>query len=65
MLLSYALVDFYSFYDGAADMQIWTLLTRSQCRVADIQVTVKALGPVVFIAIHVELILQFFVSSES
>ena len=61
MLLSYATVDFYLFYDGAADMpatvvfylfydgaadmQIWALLTRSQCRVSDTQVTIKALGP--------------------
>ena len=34
-------------YYGAADMQIWALLTRSQCRVSDTQVTVKALGPLV------------------
>ena len=35
---------FYSFYDGAVDMQIWVLLTRSQCKVSDSQVTVKACG---------------------
>ena len=28
-------------------MQIWTLLTRSQCRVSDTQVTVKACRPLV------------------
>ena len=44
MLLSYATVDFYLFFDGAADIQIWVLLTRSQCRVSDTHVTVKALG---------------------
>ena len=26
-----AIVDFYSFYIGAVDMQIYALLTRSQC----------------------------------
>ena len=31
MLLSYTTVDFYLFYDGAVDIQIWALLTRSQC----------------------------------
>ena len=46
-LLSYATVDFYLFYDGAAYMQIWTLLTRSQSRVSDTQVTIKTLGPLV------------------
>ena len=42
-----ATVDFHLFYDGAADMQIWILLTRSQCRVSHTQVTVKALGHLV------------------
>ena len=28
-VLSYATVDFYLFYGGAADMQIWACLTRS------------------------------------
>ena len=32
---------------GVADIQIWALLTRSQCRVSDAQVTVKACGPLV------------------
>ena len=35
MMLSYAIVDFYLFYDGA-DLQICTLLT-SKCRVSDTQ----------------------------
>ena len=38
---------FYIFNDMAADMQIWALHTRSQCRVSDTQMTVKALGPLV------------------
>ena len=52
MLLSYAIVDFYLFYDRAVDMQIWALLTRSQsARVSDTQVTVKACRPLVFLGI--------------
>ena len=47
MLLSDTIVDFHSFYDGAVDKQIWALLTRSQCKVSDTQVTVKACGPLV------------------
>ena len=47
MLLFYAIVDIYSFYDGAVDMQIWALLTKSQYRVFYNQVTVKACGPLV------------------
>ena len=43
----YATVDFYLFYDGAADMQIWALQTRNQCRVSSTQVPVKALRPLV------------------
>ena len=31
---------FHLFYDGSADMQICTLLTRGQCIVSDIQMTV-------------------------
>ena len=42
MLLSDTIVDFHLFYDGAVDIQIWALLTRSQCKVSDTQVTVKA-----------------------
>ena len=45
MLLS--IVDFHLFYDGAVDIQIWAFLTRSQCKVSDTQVTVKADGPLV------------------
>ena len=44
MLLSYATVDFHLFSDGA-------LLTRSQCRSSDTQVTVKALGTLVKIKV--------------
>ena len=29
-------------------MQIWALLTRSQCKVSGTQVTVKAFGPLVY-----------------
>ena len=47
MLHSYATVDFHSFYDVADDMQIWALMTRSQCRVSDTQMTVRVLGPLV------------------
>ena len=47
MLLSDTIVDFHLFYDGAVDIQICTLLTRSQCKVSDTQVTVKAHGPLV------------------
>ena len=35
MLHSYVIIDSYLFYDGAVDMQIWALLTKSQCRVYD------------------------------
>ena len=45
-------VDFYLFYDGVADIQIWALLTRSRCKVSDTQVTIKACGPLVIISIH-------------
>ena len=47
MLLSCITAGFHLFYDLAADMQIWALLTRSQWRVSDTQVTVKAHGPLV------------------
>ena len=50
MLISSAIVDFYFFYDWGVDMQIWALLTRSECRVSDTQVTFKACGPLVFIS---------------
>ena len=48
MLLSYTIVDFHLFYDGAVDIQIWAPLTRSRCKVSEMQVTVKACGPLVF-----------------
>ena len=51
MLLSYTMVDFHLFYDGAVDIQIWALLTRSQCKASDTQVTVKACWPLVFFLI--------------
>ena len=43
MLLSYAIVGFYLFYD-VANM---SLLTFSQCRVLNTQLTVKVGGPLV------------------
>ena len=42
MLLSFAFVDFYLFYDRTVDVQIWAILTRCQCRVSDTQVIDKA-----------------------
>ena len=48
MLHSYAIVEFYLFYDMSVDMQIWAFLSRSQCRVSDTQVTDKASWPLVF-----------------
>ena len=50
MLLSYTIVDFHLFYDEAVDIQIWAPSTRSQCKVCDTQVTVKACGPLVNIS---------------
>ena len=48
MLLPYAIVDFFIFYDGAVDMRLCPLLTRNQCRVVyDTQVTVEARVPLV------------------
>ena len=47
ILLSDTIIDFHLFYDGAIDMQKRALLTRSQCKVSDTQVTVKAHGPLV------------------
>ena len=41
------MVDFHLLYDGAVDIQIWALLTRSQCKVSDTQVIVKGCGPLV------------------
>ena len=42
--LSSAIVIINLFYDGYFDLNIWALLRRSQCRVSDTQVTVKAHG---------------------
>ena len=61
MLLSYTIVDFHLFYDGAVDIHIWALLTRSQCKVSDTQVTVKACGPLV---IHEKKIIHHAVSNK-
>ena len=47
MLNSYTIVDFQLFYDGAVDIQIRALLKRSQGKVSDTQMTVKACGPLV------------------
>ena len=56
-----AIVEFHLFYDGPLDMQIWSLLSRSQCRNSVTQVTDKAHGSLVFIVEtkHVYLILMF------
>ena len=48
MLLSYTIADFHLFFDGAVDIQIWAPPTRSQFKVCDSQVTVKACGPLVW-----------------
>ena len=47
MLFTYSIVDFHLFYDGAVDIQIWALLTRSRCKVSDTQVTFKVCWPLV------------------
>ena len=47
MLLSYSIVDFHLFFDGAVDLQIRAPSTRSLCKVCDTRVTVKACGPLV------------------
>ena len=39
MQLFSMIVDFYSFYDGRVDMQIWDILTWSHCRVIETQAT--------------------------
>ena len=47
-LLSCTIVDFLFFYfNWAVDIQICALLTRSQCKVCDTLVTIKACGPLV------------------
>ena len=47
MLFTYSIVDFHLFCDGAVDIQILVLLTRSQYKDSDTKVTVKAFGPLV------------------
>ena len=48
ILFTYSIIDYHLFYDGAVDIQIWALLTRSQCKVSDTQVTGKAWWPLVY-----------------
>ena len=48
MLLTYTIVDIHLFYDLAVDIQIWA---RSECKVPDAQVTVKACRPFVYFGI--------------
>ena len=60
MLLSDTIVDFNLFYDGDVDIQIWPHLTRSQCKVSDTQVTVKACGPLVSSKNHILIQKVFF-----
>ena len=47
MLLTYKIIEFHLVYDGAVDIQIRALLTRSRYKVSNIQVTRKASGPLV------------------
>ena len=47
MLLSFTIVDFHLFYNRTVNMQICALLTRSQCKVSNTQVTVKDCRPLV------------------
>ena len=49
MLLTYSIVVFHMFYDGAVDIQICALLTRSWFKVSDNQVTLTACGPLGYI----------------
>ena len=49
---SYTIIDYHLFYDWAVDIQIWAPLTRSQCKVSDTQVTVKACGSLVSLVIY-------------
>ena len=46
------LIFIYSY--GVANMQIWTVLTKSQSRVSDTQVAVKTLGPLVFFSLSLK-----------
>ena len=54
------LFDHHLFYDGAVDIQRWTLLTRSQYNVYDTYVTVKALGPLVCFPVVLKALLHGF-----
>ena len=63
MLLSDTIVDFHLFYDGAVDIQIWALLTRSQCKVSDTQVTIKAHRPRIQNRDHSEIIITNWIFS--
>ena len=47
MRLLYAIVNFYLFYNGDIDMQIWFLLTWNLCKVSAAQVTVNICGPII------------------
>ena len=47
LMISSAIVELYLFSDGPVDIQIGALLTR-HCGVSDIQVTIKAHGPLVY-----------------
>ena len=64
MQLSSAIVDLYLLSDWPFDMQIWTLLARSQCRVSlhDAQVTIKTHGPLVCLAFYCAIISPIYVS---
>ena len=55
MLFSDTIIDFHLFYDRAVDIQIWALLTRSQCKVSVTQVIVKARGLLFLWASHISL----------
>ena len=50
-----AIVPFYVFFYGSANVQIWAVLTRSHCRVSDTQVTGKAFGPLGFLFLNLNL----------
>ena len=65
MLLSNTIVDFHLFYDGAVDIQIWALLTRSQCKVSDTQVTVKACWPLVIFLLWSKALIYLSVFEKS
>ena len=43
----YAIANFDLFNDGSVDLQMWVLLTKSEFRVFDTQVAIKACGPLI------------------